>query len=151
MGSFFKDVRKLFISLENSKNHTYAKRGKNILSVLSHLPTKKAKSISKRASFVERNENSLLEEAFRIHIRDRKKRYRDPFSGKEELFFIELIYSGDDIVVRWPTGYRVFDLEEIPEKKIIKDIDGLLRKMITDIELPPEKELFSLQYRKYIS
>ncbi len=141
MGNFFKDVRKLYISLENSQNHIFAKRGKNILSILSHLPMKKAKCINKKLSFVERERKDLLEEAFRIHIRDKRRKYQDLFSYEKKNFFLEIIFSGEEVILRWPTGQRVFSYEEMPEDKILKEVDNLLKKMIIDHYLPPEKEI----------
>ncbi len=141
MGNFFKELRKLFASFEGLENSIYVKRGKDILSLLSHTPLKKVKSIDKKHSFVEKLRISLLEEGFRIHIRDRRKKFIDPITGKKENFYFEITYTGEEVILKTPFKYRLLSFEENPQK-VLNEIDTFLKGFLFTDEIAPEKEHF---------
>ncbi len=145
MGNFFKEVRKLFAQLEGVKNYPLSIRGKNILSILAHQPVKDVRYIKKRLSFVEKDHIHLTEAGFRIHIKDKKRTVIDPITGKKEHFFLEIIFNGEDLILRWPTGHRVLNFEELGED-VYKEFDLFLKNLF--VNYPPEKESYM---RKFVN
>ncbi len=145
MGNFFRDLRKLYRSLEDLEKHqgenVYIRRGKNILSVLSHIPFKELKNVSKKESFIERFRNSLFEEGFRIHIRNKKIKVVDFLSKRKENFFTEVVYTGESIIVKWPNGFKEFDFEKEKEEEILREFSNFLEKFLSKnlFYSPPEK------------
>ena len=138
MGNFFKDLRKCYLSLEKTQKNEFVERGKNIISILSHQPLKDIKAVNKKESFIEKNFQTLPEAGFRIHLRDKKRKFTDPFTGKKESFFLEIIFNGEEIILRWPMGHKIFDFEKKGEKEIYKELDMFLRHLFTYDS--PEKE-----------
>ncbi len=144
MGNFFKDLRKLYLSLEKVENNRFVERGKNIISILSHQPLKDIKAINKRESYIERNLEVFPEGSFRIHLRDKKTKYIDFLTGKKESLYLEIIFNGDEVILRWPMGHKVLDFEREKEEKIYKELDLFLKNLF--IYKPPEKELLERRY-----
>ncbi len=144
MGNFFKDLRKLYLSLEKVKNNRFVERGKNIISVLAHQPLKDIKAINKRESYIEKNLEVFPEGGFRIHLRDKKTKYIDFLTGKKESLYLEIIFNGDEVILRWPMGHKVLDFEREREEKIYKELDLFLKNLF--IYKPPEKELLERRY-----
>ncbi|RMD45872.1 MAG: hypothetical protein D6831_02805 [Aquificota bacterium] len=156
MGNFFRDLKKLYRSLETLEKqqgeNVYIKRGKGILSILSHIPFKELKSVSKKESFIERFRNSLFEEGFRIHIRNKRIKVVDFLSKKKENFYTEIIYSGENIIVKWPNGFKEFDFEMGKEEKILKEFSDFLEKFLSrNLFYSPPEKISVNDLRKFLS
>ncbi len=144
MGNFFKDLRKLYLLLEKTENKKTVERGKNIISILSHQPLKDIKAVNKKESFIEKYIETLSEGGFRIHIRNKKIKHPDLITGKKENFFLEIIFNGEEIILRWPMGYKILDFEREEEEHIYSELRKFLRSLF--IYNPPEKEFIERNY-----
>ena len=144
MGNFFRDLRKLYKSLEELKKEkgesTYAKRGERLIALLGSFPLKELKKIDKKKSFIEKLRENLLESGFRIHIRNKKVKLFDPLTGKSENFFVEIVFNGEEVIIKWHSGIKVFAFEEMGEDYLFESLkEHLDRFLVKDSYKAPEK------------